>query len=134
MRNVIIVEETFHSKWLETEGTVKIEARRICPKGIGIYVDIDSKHYEEIIENLSWNLCKMLVRNPSKTADIIVFKECCIVADGEIWTMKEKVERVISVSCKTAQHFCEGLRLIADTGKEDIRESVISAIENESPF
>lgn len=133
MINTLIKEQTFNSKWFERKGIVRVEIRREEPAGLSICVNIDDIQFDETLWDLPWKEAKMIYGKARVAADALIFQHCCVVADGEVWLISEETNDTITVSCKTAQHFCEGLRVkISKEG--DIKQQIITAIETEPPF
>ena len=120
--------QTFHSRWLEKEGVYKIEIHR--EGGVKITVSIDNEQYEETIKGVSWSVAVMLYDNAITVADTVIFKNRCIIADGEIWLISGDLKGNLTVSCKTAEHFCEGRQIMIS----EIGNMISKIIEEEVPF
>lgn len=133
MINMMMKEQTFNSRWYGTKGTVRVEIRREDPVSLCVVVNIDNVQYDEILSGIPWKEAKFLYSKAKAAADALIFQHGCVVADDEVWLMSEEADGTMTVSCKTAQHFCEGLKI--KTNKEgDIKEQVKTAIETEPPF
>lgn len=133
MTTMLAKEETFNSRWLEKECKVKIIANRDKPSSLIVFAD--GKRYKRTL-NVSWTLAKMLYYQAVLAASSVIFQNRCVIADGEVWLISKDSKDVITVSCKTAQHYCEGKKIYIYDNKSSktIKSAVIAAIEEDVPF
>ena len=123
-----MTESTFNSRWLRKKGIVRIKARREL--GVNILVQVNDDYYVKTISNIPWKTATMLLRNPSRTADALIFQEQCVVADNEIWLLQDSNSKWYTIHCLTNFDYREGLQL----NKTLSREEMVKAIEEEPPF
>lgn len=133
MITMLMKEQTFNSRWFGTKGTVRVEIKRKEPAGLCLVVDINNRQYDETLWGISWQEAKLIYNKVKAAADALIFQHSCVVADGEVWLMSKEKDDTITVSCKTAQHFCEGLKINVKA-ENNIKEQVRIAIETEPPF
>ena len=145
-----LVTTTFNSKWYKKRGqvTIKTAIRKDKLYDLKISVDINGDNYYKFIYGLPKKIVNMLGRNPSKTADILLFEECCVIADGEVFFVKRNLKGYnvskasvtlmgnrsegpfCSVHCRTSKHFCDGLFF----QQPESTEKLVWLIETEPPF
>jgi len=123
------VESTFRSKWFKKKGKITIKIRRNGRQGVNILIDIDGQNFVETLWGIPWKTAVMLIGNPGRTADIVLFEECCLVADGEIWFLKDEGDK-FTVWCKTAEDYRSGMSLAKNLSKEEM----VHLINIEPPF
>lgn len=123
------VESTFRSKWFKKKGKITIKIRRNGRQGVNILIDIDGQNFVETLWGIPWKTAAMLIGNPGRTADIVLFEECCLVADGEIWFLKDEGDK-FTVWCKTAEDYRSGMSLAKNLSKEEM----VHLINIEPPF
>lgn len=130
----LLKTQEFHSRWLNKDGIVEVEIKK---PGLRITVDFeDGERYEEIIDDLPWSVGTMIYDRATTAADIVIFNSRCLVADGEVWLISGNLSGIISVTCKTAKHFCDGKQFVISEKRTDaeIKALISKAIENEVPF
>lgn len=136
MINVLIKEETFTCPWLNKKGTVRVEARRTDPCGVTVVVTFNDEQYDETFWDLPWQISKMIYSNAVKAANALVLQDRCVVADGHVWLISGNLNGIITVSCRTGEHFCEGKQFVIseERSDNDIKQMIVRAIEEEVPF
>lgn len=136
MVNTLIKEETFTSRWLGKKGSVRVEARRNDPKGLIIVVKFDDEQYDETLWDLPWNIAKMVYNHATVAADALILQCRCFVADRHVWLISGSLAGIMTVSCKTGEHFCEGKQFVISQNRSDtdIKNIIAKTIEEEVPF
>lgn len=124
------VESTFRSKWLKKKGKITIKTRRNGRQGVNILIDIDGQNFVETLWGIPWKTALMFLRNPTRTADAVIFKQRCVIADNAIWLLQDRDNEWYTVHCLTEFDYRDGMKLRKTLTKEEI----VKAIEDEPPF
>lgn len=126
-------EEQYYSNLLEKTGTVIIAVTRKQP--IKISVKFEDEHYD-ISYDVPWSVAKMIYNKAVIAAEALVLESRCVAADGHLWLISGNLNSIISVSCRTGKHFCEGKQFVISSKRSDaeIKQMISRAIEEEIPF
>ena len=126
--------QTFHSRWLDKDGIVEVEIKK---PGLRVTVDFgNGECYEEAIPDFPWSAGAIVYDKAVTAADTVIFNNRCLVADGEVWLISGSLSGIISVTCRTAKHFCDGKQFVISEKRTDaeIKALISKAIESEVPF
>ena len=124
------VESTFRSRWFKKKGKITIKARRNGRQGVNILIDIDGQNFVETLWGIPWKTALMFLRNPTRTADAVIFKQRCVIADDEVWFLQSLNDEWYTARCRTAQHYADGVNI----QKSFSMKTIADLIENEPPF
>lgn len=126
-------EEQYYSKLLGKMGIVTVTATRKQP--VKIVVKFEDERYD-ISYNVLWSIAKMIYNKAVVAAEALILQNRCVIADGHIWLISGNLNNIVSVSCKTGEHFCEGKQFVISPKRSDaeIRQMISKAIEEEVPF
>lgn len=126
-------KEKFYSELFRTDITVTITIEKDKP--LLLNVEIDGALYD-ISYTVPWSIATMVFDRSKKAAEGLLIQNRCVAADGHLWLISGNLNSIISVSCLTGDHFCEGKQFVISPKRSDveIKQMISKAIEEEIPF